>query len=347
MNRLLTEETISSLKALLSVARRAVVTCHVNPDGDAIGSVAATVQLLRRIGVEAVGIVPNAFPEYLRSVPLSGELVVCNTDRERAKELVSGADVVFCLDYNRQDRAGALLAGMICDSEARRVMIDHHLCPDDFCDIAISAPELTSTCEVLLRVMNDIGWLGDMTRDEAECVYVGMMTDTGAFTYASSRPEVYECISLLLQKGIDKDKLYRNIYQTCSEGKLRLTGYILYVKMEVMKDKHAALITLTNEEYRRFGLRNGDTEGLVNLPLQIDGVVLSVFLRQDMEEKGRIRVSTRSVGDFPCNEMAEEFFNGGGHRNAAGGSMLCSMEEAVERVRHAVNKYEPLLNKQQ
>ena len=222
-------------------------------------------------------------------------------------------------------------------------MIDHHLEPEPFCDLTISQPSMCSTCEVLLHVLNDMNWIDGMSTEEATSLYTGMMTDTGAFTYASTRSAIYDCISLLLKKGIDKDKIYRDVYWTCTEGKLRLMGYLLYVKMEVMKKQHAALITLTNKEYRRFPVKNGDTEGVVNLPLQIDGIRLSVFLREDTETKGKIRVSTRSVDDFPCNEMAAEFFNGGGHKNAAGGSLICSMEEAAEIVHRAIKKYESML----
>ncbi len=343
MDRMLSADDVAALRDAIEGARRVVATCHVNPDGDAIGSLTAVVSLMTRMGKEAVGITPNIYPDNLKSVPGSSALVVCNNEREKVKRLVEEADLIFCLDYNSLQRAGDLLAGYIGGSSARRVMMDHHLYPDDFCDIAISRPEQSSTCEVLLHVMNDMGWAEDMTLEEAMSLYVGIMTDTGVFTYASSRPELYGCVAFLLRKGIDKDGLYRNIYQTCTEGRLRLMGYMLYVKMEVMKDKHAAILTLTNEEYRRFAVKNGDTEGFVNMPLQMDGVVLSIFLRQDTEERGKIRVSTRSLGDFPCNKMAEEFFNGGGHRNAAGGSLLCSMDKAVETARRAIRKYEPLL----
>ncbi|MCD8266554.1 MAG: DHH family phosphoesterase [Prevotellaceae bacterium] len=318
-----------------------VLTCHVNPDGDAIGSLCAALLLLRRLGKEAVAIVPNAFPDNLRRVPSSGELIVANTNRSKVTTLIAEADLIFCLDYNALGRAGAL-SEMIKESKAPKVMIDHHLLPEQFCQVVVSRPELSSTCEVLLRLEMETGWAEQLTREEAECLYIGMMTDTGAFTYASSRPEIYESVLWLLRRGIDKDELYQAIFQTCTEGKLRLTGYLLYVKMEVMKDCSAALITLTNEEYRRFSVKNGDTEGLVNLPLQIGGIRLSVFLRQDTEVWGKIRVSTRSLGDFPCNKMAEEFFNGGGHKNAAGGSLMSSMDEAVEVARLAIRKYATL-----
>ena len=181
-----------------------------------------------------------------------------------------------------------------------------------------------------------------LTHDEAASLYTGMMTDTGAFTYASTRPEIFELISILLQFGIDKDKIYRNIFFTYSPNRMKLMGYMLYVKLDVWKKAHTSIMTLTNAERRRFGVLNGDTEGLVNLPLQILGMKLSVFLREDTEHPC-IRVSLRSVDDFPCNEMAAEFFGGGGHKNAAGGEVWGTMDEALALVKKAVQKYLPLL----
>ncbi len=344
LEQTLTSEEARRLAAMVDAAKRVVLTCHVNPDGDAIGSVAALLTALERRGKEALGVVPNFFPDYLKHIPCADRLVMCDKTPERAAEAVEQADLIFCLDYNGLKRLGEPLAERVAASCAQKVMIDHHLDPEAFCDLTVSRPEMCSTCEVLLHVMNELGWTEGLTRNEAAALYAGMMTDTGAFTYASSRPEVYECISLLLRTGIDKDKIYRDIYWTCTEGKFRLMGYLLYVKMEVMKERHAAMITLTNQEYRRFQVRNGDTEGFVNIPLQIDGIKLSIFLREDTEVKGKIRVSTRSVDDFPCNELCAEFFNGGGHKNASGGWLMCSIDEAAETARRALKKYEPFLN---
>ena len=170
-----------------------------------------------------------------------------------------------------------------------------------------------------------------------------MMTDTGAFTYASNRPEIYELISILLSCGIDKDKIYRNIFFTYSPNRMKLMGYLLYVKLDVWKKAHTSIMTFTNAERRRFGALNGDTEGFVNLPLQILGMKLSIFLREDTEHPC-IRVSLRSVDDFPCNERAAEFFGGGGHKNAAGGEFWGTMDEAVALAKKAVQKYMNILH---
>jgi phosphoesterase RecJ-like protein len=182
-----------------------------------------------------------------------------------------------------------------------------------------------------------------LTEPEAVCLYTGMMTDTGAFTYASSRSVIYECISLLLARGIDKDRIYRNVFWTSTPNRMRLVGYMLYVKMETIPGMNATVMTLTNQERRMLGVKNGDTEGIVNMPLQIQGMRLSVFISEDTEHPGFVKFSLRSVDDFPCNEMSARFFNGGGHKNASGGRLQCSIEEAVELFHRAVREYAPLL----
>ena len=181
-----------------------------------------------------------------------------------------------------------------------------------------------------------------MTYEEAVCLYTGMMTDTGCFSYNSNRSDIYYIIGRLLTKGIDKDKIYRNVFFNYSAERFRLMGYMLYVKLEYFSEYHASLMTLTREEQKRFSHKKGDTEGFVNIPLQIGKSRLSVFLREDTE-RHNIRVSLRSVDDFPCNRMAAEFFNGGGHLNASGGELSCTMDEAVQIVRKALKKYTSLL----
>ena len=169
-----------------------------------------------------------------------------------------------------------------------------------------------------------------------------MMTDTGGFTYNSNSPEIYQLISLLLAKGIDKDKIYRNVFNTYSESRLRLTGYILYKKLDFYQDRRASIFTLTRSEMTRFNFIRGDAEGLVNMPLQVKGMRLSISLREDTE-RDVVRVSLRSVDDFPCNKMAEEFFNGGGHLNASGGELPFPLSEAVKTAERAIEAYAHLL----
>jgi len=339
LEKIISQQEAEQLTALLSQAEKIVITAHQSPDGDAVGSASALALLMQRLGKQVTVVMPNEFPNFLKWMPLAQQMLTHDGMRTQADKAVRGADLIWCLDHNAASRMGEL-GETVMQSEAPRVMIDHHLNPDtQWCTLTISHPEMCSTCEVLYTLMEQMGWSSGLTHDEAVGIYAGMMTDTGGFTYASTRPEIFEIISRLLRAGIDKDRIYRNVYYTCSTDRMLLMGYMLYVKMEVMHPYHAALMTLTNRERRHYKTRNGDTEGFVNLPLQIEGMRLSIFLREDTETPGLIRVSTRSVDDFPCNEMAARFFNGGGHKNAAGGRLQGTMEEAIEVVKVALAAY--------
>lgn len=349
MSPILTEEEKRLWHTLLAAAHHIVITCHRGPDGDAVGATTALASWLRRRmpGVDIHVIAPNIFPDFLKWIPGAEEILIYEGHEEEVRPIVEAADLVIMCDHGELKRMWTL-GDVVRDHPTPRIMIDHHLNPEpDIADLVISHPEMSSTCEVLLRVMLEIdapmgASISNITQPEATSLYTGMMTDTGAFTYASSRPEIYELISILLSYGIDKDKIYRNIFFTYSPNRLKLMGYLLYVKLDVWKKAHTAVMTFTNAERRRFGALNGDTEGFVNLPLQILGMKLSIFLREDTEHPC-IRVSLRSVDDFPCNEMAAEFFGGGGHKNAAGGEVWGTMDDAIALVKKAVQKYLPLL----
>ena len=273
-------------------------------------------------------------------MPGTKGVLLYDTMREEADKLIAEADVICCLDFNvisRIDEMGdAVLA-----SPARKILIDHHLNPGDFCKIVISHPEMASTSELVFRLICRLGCFDDITKEAAECIYTGMMTDTGGFTFNSNNREVYFIISELLSKGIDKDAIYRKVFNTYSESRLRLMGYVLS-HMYVYRKHHTALISLTEKEQSRFNYIRGDSEGFVNMPLSIRNVICSCFLREDTE-KPMIKVSLRSVGSFPCNQLAAEFFNGGGHLNASGGEFYGTMEEAKKRFEEAIEKFKPQL----
>ena len=339
LTQLLTQDEIVQLGRLVGDARRVVLFCHKNPDGDAIGSMAALTLVLRQMGKEVTAIAPNNFPLFLQWIPTAGEVLLGDRQHYKVDTALGQADLVVMLDFNTPMRMTELLANKVLALEVPMLMIDHHIDPSPICRLTLSHPEMCSTCELLLRVMLDMGWTQYLTPEVATAIYAGMMTDTGNFSYASNRPEIYEAIGLLLTTGIDKDRIYRNVFYTHTEGRFRLLGYLLYVKMEVMAELHTALITMTNEERLRFKTKNGATEGFVNMPLEMEGMRLSIFLREDTEEKGLIRVSTRSVDDFPCNELCVQFFNGGGHKNASGGSLRMTLEEAREVVHNALASF--------
>lgn len=322
-------------------AERIVIVSHVGPDGDAIGSSLGLWHFLNSQDKIANVIVPNAFPDFLKWMPGSKDILLYDHYKEFADQLIAEADAICCLDFNAIHRIDAMGAAVLA-SPARKILIDHHLHPEEFSKIIISHPEISSTSELVFRLICRMGYFSDISKEGAECIYTGMMTDTGGFTYNSNNREIYFIISELLSKGIDKDAIYRKVYNTYSESRLRLMGYILS-QMKVYPDYRAALISLTKNEQGKFDYVRGDSEGFVNIPLSIKGVIFSCFLREDTE-KPMIKVSLRSVGTFPCNQLASEFFNGGGHLNASGGEFYGTMEEAKAVLEQALEKFKPLLN---
>ena len=333
------QDQLARLSQLISDAETILITCHKSPDGDAIGSSLGLADYLRHLGKEPVIIVPDQYPDFLMWLPNTEKIIRYDKQRDKADLLFKIADLVFCLDYNAPSRVDEMEQSLV-SSPATRVLIDHHLNPDVPADLIISEPEASSTCELVFRLVWQMGAFPTLTKQFAVPIYCGMMTDTGGFTYNSSRPEIFFIISELLTKRIDKDKIYRNVYHNYSESRIRLMGYVMYEKLVYMPEYNAAYYTLTKDELKRFRFIKGDAEGLVNIPQQIKGLRLSISLREDTEKDRVVWVSLRSVDNFPCNLMAEEFFNGGGHLNASGGRLNCSMDEAVKIVKDAIIAYE-------
>ena len=332
------EDQLVQMNQLISNANNILITCHKSPDGDAIGATLAWAEYLTSIGKEPTMIVPDQFPDFLTWLPNSQKIVRYDKHREKCDMLFKIADLIFCLDYNTPSRVDEMEQSLV-NSPANRVLIDHHLKPEVPAVLTISQPEACSTCELIFRIVWQMGAFEQQTKHFAVPVYCGMMTDTGGFLYSSTRSEIYFIISQLLTKHIDKDRIYRNVYHNYSEDRIRLMGYVLYEKLVYIPEYNAAFYTLTKDELRRFHFIKGDAEGLVNIPQQIKGLKLSISLREDTDKPNIIWVSLRSVDDFPCNLMAEQFFNGGGHLNASGGRINGTMQEAIETVRKAIEAF--------
>jgi bifunctional oligoribonuclease and PAP phosphatase NrnA len=338
--QLIEQDKIDQFNNWLSSSRKIVIVGHVGPDGDAIGASLGMAHFLRSIGKKVFVIVPNAFPDFLKWMPGSKDILIYDRYKAFSDTLISEAQIICCLDFNglkRIEEMGASVAA----AQAHKIMIDHHPSPEVFCDISISVPEASSTSELVFRFIDSMHQFERITLEVAQCLYTGMMTDTGGFTYNSNKRELYTIISMLLTKGIDKDDIYRKVYNTYSESRLRLMGYLLE-NMKVCSSCHAALITLSKEEQSRFNYVKGDSEGFVNIPLSIKDVIFTCFLREDTEHPV-IKVSLRSVGKFSCTEVAERFFEGGGHLNASGGEVHGTMEEAIAKWEEALVAFKPML----
>ena len=339
---ILNEAQLSQLEQLITTADNILITCHKSPDGDAIGSCLGWAEYLRMRGKEVTVIVPDQFPDFLMWLPNTEKIVRYDKHKEKCDMLFKIADLVFCLDYNATSRVSDMEPALV-SSPAPKVLIDHHLDPDVPAVLTISVPEASSTSELVFRIVWQMDGFKNLGRQFAIPIYCGMMTDTGGFLYNSSRPEIYFIIGELLTKHIDKDRIYRNVYHNYSEDRIRLMGYVMYEKLTYLPEYHAAYYAITKDELRRFHFVKGDAEGLVNIPQQIKGLRLSISLREDTEKKKLVWVSLRSVDQFPCNKMAAEFFNGGGHLNASGGHLDMTMDEAVETVRRAIIAYADML----
>ncbi|MBO5016220.1 MAG: DHH family phosphoesterase [Bacteroides sp.] len=341
LTKVIAQANVDHAEKWFEKAEKIVIVSHVSPDGDAIGSSLGLYHFLQTQEKTVNVIVPNQFPDFLKWMPGAKDVIIYDRYKDFADRLIREADVICCLDFNELKRIDTMEEA-VRNASARKMLVDHHLNPGNFAGITISHPDISSTSELVFRLICRLGNFDDITREGAECIYTGMMTDTGGFTYNSNNREIYYIISELLSKGIDKDQIYRNTFNTHTEGRLRLMGYVLYEKMEIYRDFNSALIWLTKEDQRKFQYRKGDTEGFVNMPLSMQGIRFSCFLREDTE-KDMIKVSLRSVGDFPCNKVASDFFGGGGHLNASGGEVYGTMDEAISLFKQALIKYEDQL----
>ena len=343
LKNLMTDKQQELLIRLIKESETIICLCHQNPDGDAIGSCLAWAELLKTVyGKTAQIFVPDQYPDYLQWLPNTDKIIRYDKHREGCDFELAHADLVFCLDFNAAHRTADMEQALF-SSPAKKVLIDHHLDPTVDTVLTISHPEASSTCELVFRLVWQLGCFDQLTKHFAVPVYCGMMTDTGGFTYNSSDPDIFFIISQLLTKRINKDKIYRNVFHNFSENRLRLMGYVMYQRLVVDAQRHASYFTITRDDMRNFHFVKGDAEGLVNMPLQIKGHRLSISLREDSEKDNLIWVSLRSVDQFPCNEMAARFFNGGGHLNASGGRLYCSLDEAVEVAKKAIVAFEGML----
>ena len=321
-----------ALEALLRKSVDIVLIGHFNPDGDAVGSVTAAYHYLKGRGKRSRIILPSPYPEsmaFLEPEPAEDRIVVCETDPDLARQLIAGADLLVCLDFNRLARTEYLEAD-IAAARAPKVLIDHHLAPETGrFDVILSTTEVSSTCELLWQVLLSLPDVaGDPSRIGLRCaesVYVGLMTDTNNFSN-SVYSGTFQTASQLIARGVDKDSLQERVLSSYSVSRLRLMGHMLKTKMVLLPRHQAAYMLLSNKEKNRYHFRPGDSEGFVNLPLSIEGVQISALFTENFDGT-YIRVSLRSKGRLNVNRFAARFFNGGGHRNASGGRLFIPLEE--------------------
>lgn len=325
ISKIIAEEKIQQAKKLVERYDKFIIVTHTSPDGDAIGSSLGLYHFLNEIDKQVTLIVPNEFPDFLNWMEGAGDVVIYDKYTDFANQLIDEAEVIFCLDFNAKKRISSMEAAVV-NAKAKKIMVDHHPYPEDFCDVTISYPQICSTGELVFRLICRLGQFESINLACAESIYVAMMTDTGAFTYNSDSPEIYVIVSELLKLGVKKDLLYQKVYHNYSADRMKLMGFTLSDKMKIYPELQTALISLTKEELDRYHAKRGDTEGFVNIPFSISGVNCSVFFREDQD---KIKISFRSKGKLAVNRIASDYFGGGGHANAAGGEFYGTMDEAI------------------
>ena len=324
---------------LLSVKQDIVITTHVNPDGDAIGSSLALYNFLIKYDHNVNVIVPNPYPDFLTWMKGNDNVLIYSNEKEKARSLVDNSSIIFCLDFNNLSRINEL-GELINLSKSVKVLIDHHLDPVKFYDIAYHNSNASATAELIYELIEIIN-IDFLDKDIAECLYTGILTDTGSFKFPSTSSKVHRIVADLIDRGVNSSNINGLIYDNYSLNRLKLIGFSLSKKLKLIGNNKAAFIVLTKDDLLQFKFEKGDTEGLVNYALSIIGVNMATLI---VETREKIKFSFRSIGNFSVNDFAKQNFNGGGHKNAAGGSLEDKLSVALEKFLIAISKNEKLLN---
>ena len=330
---------MKEIKDLLSLKSKILITTHVNPDGDAIGSSLALYNFLIKMGHDVTVVVPNDYPDFLKWMKSDDKIINFSEKTDYVKKLLNKIDIIFCLDFNNLKRINEL-GDLIQLSNAKKVLIDHHLNPDNFYDYKYHNVDASATAELVYDLISFIDE-NLVDKDISDCIYTGILTDTGSFRFASTSSKVHRIIAKLLDKGVRSDHIGKIIYESNSFDKLKLLGYSLSKKLEIICGGRAAYIVLTRKDLSDNNYKKGDTEGIVNYALSIEGVNMATLI---IETKERIKFSFRSSGDFSVNHFANSYFNGGGHKNAAGGSLENKLSVALDKFLESMSKHTKELN---
>lgn len=323
----------NTLQELLKTPQKIAIVGHKNPDGDAIGSCLALSLFLQQFNHEVTVVVPNDFPDFLKWMPGAETILNFELNREKTATLLQQTNSIFTLDFNAFSRTGAL-ASILEACDAKFVMIDHHQQPDDYATVTYSDVSMSSTCEMVFHTISALGGVESITKEIATNLYTGIMTDTGSFRFPATTATTHEVIAKLIEKGASNSEIHQKVYDANSPERMKLLGVALN-NMVLLPELNSAYITLTQKELERHHFKKGDTEGFVNYPLSIKGIIFSVIFIENAKE-GITKISFRSKGNFSVNEFARNHFNGGGHTNAAGG-------RSDQSIQHTVNKFISIL----
>lgn len=318
--------SISEIKSLLATPQKIVITTHHKPDGDAMGSSLGLYAYLIQQGHHVSVITPTDYPYFLHWLPNNADVIIYTDEQERSAKLVADASLIFCLDFNTLSRINEL-GELVRASDAYKIMIDHHLDPEDFDDYRHWSINACAAAQLVYEfIVNELEDAASMNKDIATCLYTGIMTDSGSFRFESANAAVYRIAADLIDLGAEHWRIHQLVYDNATENRLRFLGHCLSEKLEILREFNTAIIKVSKEELKAFNIVTGDTEGIVNYALSINGIKLAAFI---IERSDKVKLSLRSTGDFPANEICKRYFNGGGHRNAAGGVSDKGLEDTV------------------
>lgn len=331
-------ENIKELKALLNYPKDIVIVTHRNPDGDAIGSSLGLYHFLNKLGHTVRMVSPSEYPEVFSWMKDIEKIIVYDVEPEDSSAVIDRADMVFCLDFNALDRIDKV-GELVDKAKGARVMVDHHLYPEPFADFILSDTAASSTCELVFDLIMGLGWKEHMDHIIGECLFTGILTDTGSFKYGTSA-KLFRIVAELIEFGVDDYRLQDLIFNSMNEKHLRLLGHCLHNRMEILEEYQTGIITLTKEDYANFDIQRGDTEGIVNFLLKVKNVKVAAFIT---EQPTIVKISLRSKGDFSVQEIARRHFKGGGHKNASGGYSFQSLNATVRRFKSVLPHYKDKL----
>ena len=329
-------ENAQAFNTFFSTPKKTVIITHFKPDADALGSSLGLAGYLKKKQHQVTVITPSDYPDFLTWMPGNNDVVIFNKDKAAAvHNFIRNADAVFCLDFNSLKRINDM-GTMVAESAAKKVLIDHHLEPESFADFVQWDVSAASTAELVYGLIKELGDEHLIDGAIADCLYAGVMTDTGSFRHPNTTVKVFEVAAALVKKGADPARVSKLIYDTNSIERLRLMGFVLNERLQVLPEFRTAYITLSAEDLKKYGSQTGDTEGLVNFGLSVKGVKLSVMIS---DRKENIKLSFRSLGEFSVNDFARKHFEGGGHKNAAGGQTSLSLEQTLKKFLDLLPEY--------
>jgi phosphoesterase RecJ-like protein len=337
-------KNIQAFKTLIDRPQKVVIVTHFKPDADALGSSLGLAGFLKKKGHQVQVITPSDYPEFLSWMPGNEEVIAFDKRPDvvrKINESVYAAQIIFCLDFSNLSRVNDM-TGLIRGASATKVMIDHHLEPEGFAAFEQWDVTSASTAGLVYELIEELGETRLIDVNIASCLYAGLMTDTGGFRHNNTHHREFLIASKLVEIGADPHEIAKEVYDTNTLERLRLTGYVLSQKLNVLPEYRTAYMTLSQAELKQFGAQTGDTEGLVNYGLSIKGVKLAVLMYDRNEE---IKLSFRSLEGFSVNEMARKHFDGGGHRNASGGTTKLSLEQTLKKFLEILPEYKEQLQK--